>query len=66
MRYIIKAVLHALEPYLKTNSADNKDASNLKNQMEQTMNKLKTLSQSLEHIKHNIEIKGIIMILTLL
>ena len=56
-------MLHALEPYLKTNSADNKDSSNLKNQMEQTMNKLKTLSQSLEHIKHNIEIKGIILYL---
>eukprot|EP00088_Acartia_fossae_P069304 TRINITY_DN9003_c0_g1_i9.p1 TRINITY_DN9003_c0_g1~~TRINITY_DN9003_c0_g1_i9.p1 ORF type:complete len:577 (-),score=138.46 TRINITY_DN9003_c0_g1_i9:109-1839(-) len=63
----IQAVLNAMEPFFGPNNSSGNaegekekgEEGNLISQILRTGQKLETLSRSLDHIKHNVEVKGI-------
>jgi len=56
----LQAVLKTLAPYLQELPGENEETvDNLSNLVDNTLQRLKSLAQSLDHIKHNVEIKGI-------
>jgi len=57
----IQIVLNSMEPYLVENKDSNKENKSVMDQVISAQQKLQTLITSLDHIKHNIEVKGILI-----
>ena len=59
-RFFLQAVLKTLAPYLEKLPGENEQSvDNLTHLVDNTLERLRSLSLSLDHIKHNVEIKGI-------
>jgi len=50
--------LNSIEPYLNETNDSNKENKSVIDQVMSAQQKLDTLITSLDHIKHNIEVKG--------
>jgi len=57
----IQTILNSIEPYLNETDDSNKEDKSVIDQVMSAQQKLDTLITSLDHIKHNIEVKGILI-----